>query len=198
MTNRSSNINDGHLGFGQEKAIWSDSAGAIFPLNGVPLSDDKPASCNDASCHLGDKAHVYTVSREAYGRVRIFVLENASGLEETESWRLVDRQLSFKTTQLAEGLTLTSDGRDYERETGMWEPFDVYETRGSEDRVSDAVVLKIGARWTHHHLQQVEVSVTAGANDSEPAWQRFSEQTDVGSRAAGVPSMILFNQSFNI
>lgn len=219
------------------KAIWTNSSGAIFlpnvgdkhsrcpntDLNGVPLSNNELAYCHDASGHLllapeyaaplrtvpmpniteGAKAHVYATPRAAYDHIRIFILEDPSKPNATESWRLVDRQLNFNSSQLAAGLTLAIDGRDYVRETEIWDGnvlvnFDVYETPGSEDYVRDSVALKVAPVLTHHHLQKVQTLVSTFANDTDPVQEYFVAQMDAARKSTGVAEILLFNQSSDI
>lgn len=194
-------------------------------LSGNPLSNDELASCSDASGHLllapeyvaplrtvplpanisdGVTAHVYATPRAAYERVRIFLLEDLSSPNRTESWRLVDRELVFNATQLRAGLVLGIDGREFVKEADIWDGlvtvnFDVYDTPGSSSHVSDSVALKVAPVLTHHHLQRVERLVTTDANDTNPVQQYFVEQMDAARKNAGVEApLLLFNQSSDI
>ncbi|KAJ0419756.1 hypothetical protein BJY00DRAFT_313678 [Aspergillus carlsbadensis] len=193
-------------------------------LAGNPLSNDELAYCNDASGHLllapeyvaplrtvplGNisedvTAHIYATPREAYERVRIFLLDDIENPSATESWRLVDRQFNFNSTQLSPGLILGIDGREFVKEKEIWDGhvmvnFDVYETPGSSSHVSDSVALKVAPVLTHHHLQRVEQLVTTEANDTNPIQQYFVQQMDAAREAAGIESpLLLFNQSSDI
>lgn len=152
----------------------------------------------------GVTAHVYATPRAAYERVRIFVLEDLANPNATESWRLVDKQLNFNSTQLGAGLVLAIDGREFVTETDVWDGhvtvnFDVYSTPGSDTHVSDAVALKVAPVLTHHHLQQVETLVSTAANDTNPVQQYFVEQLDAARDVVGIENpMFLFNQSSDI
>ncbi|TLS21233.1 uncharacterized protein PpBr36_10620 [Pyricularia pennisetigena] len=55
-------------------------------------------------------ARLYTIPREAYRRVRLFVLEDPAGPDATASWRLVDQELGFNATLLGNGLVLGLNG----------------------------------------------------------------------------------------
>ncbi|KFA59967.1 hypothetical protein S40285_08012 [Stachybotrys chlorohalonatus IBT 40285] len=190
-------------------------------LNGIPLSNDEMAFCSDASGHLllapeyiapirtvpmgnispNVTAHVYATPRAAYERVRIFVLDNLAMPNSTDSWRLVDKEFNFNSTQLAAGLVLGIDGREFVKESEIWDghvtvKFDVYPTPGSDDHHSDSVALKVAPVLTHHHLQQVETLVTTYANETRPIQQYFVEQMDAAREIAGIENdLLLFDQS---
>ncbi|CEN60962.1 hypothetical protein ASPCAL07633 [Aspergillus calidoustus] len=193
-------------------------------LAGNPLSNDELAYCNDASGHLllapeyvapvrtvplgniseGVTAHIYATPREAYERVRIFLLDDIENPNATESWRLIDRQFNFNATQLSAGLILGIDGREFVKDKEIWDGhvtvnFDVYDTPGSSSHVSDSVALKVAPVLTHHHLQRVEQLVTTEANDTNPIQQYFVQQMDAAREAAGIETpLLLFNQSSDV
>ncbi|KAK8100136.1 hypothetical protein PG999_010510 [Apiospora kogelbergensis] len=154
---------------------------------GNPLSNDELASCSDASGHLllapelaaplrtaplqlseGAVARVYGTPRAAYERTRLFYLEDGSRPNATESWRLVDQELAFNSSQLAAGLTLALDGRELVEDASVWDgtvvvKFDV--TDGTQHAV-DSVALKMAPVLTHHHLQRVETLLSTAGNES--------------------------------
>ncbi|KAK6851338.1 hypothetical protein PG995_012460 [Apiospora arundinis] len=183
---------------------------------GNPLSNDELAYCSDASGHLllapefaaplrtaamsglSEKAvaHVYGTPRVAYERTRIFYLENAAQPNATESWRLVDQELSFNSSQLSAGLTLAIDGRELVKDASVWNGTVVVKFDTTPSTLSRS-------RWppvlTHHHLQHVETFLTTGANGSDPIQSEFVRQLDVARQAASVTKpLLLFNQSDDI
>ncbi|KAF4906606.1 Protein-arginine deiminase type-3 [Colletotrichum fructicola] len=193
-------------------------------LNSMPLSNDELSFCNDASGHMllapeyaaplktmplpsisdGAIAHVYATPRPAYERVRIFLLDDVESPNSTSSWRLVDRQFNFNATQLRAGLTLGIDGREFVKDSEIWDGhvtinFDVYDTPGSINFVRDSVALKVAPILTHHHLQKVETLVSTWANDTNPVQQYFIEQLDAARKAVDISNPLwLFNQSSDI
>ncbi|KAK7419299.1 hypothetical protein QQX98_003451 [Neonectria punicea] len=217
------------------KATWSYERGAIFlpnvgdkhgrcpntDRNGVPLSNDELAFCNDASGHLllapeyiaplrtvpmtgisdNATARVYATPRAAYERVRIFILEDLSSPNSTAAWRLVDQQLNFNATPLRAGLVLGIDGREFVKDASIWDGsvlvrFDVTD---KTKHASDAVAVKVAPVLTHHHLQKVETLVSTYANDSVPVQQYFVQQLDDAREVVGIEEpMLLFNQSSDI
>ncbi|KAK8869105.1 Protein-arginine deiminase type-3 [Apiospora arundinis] len=188
---------------------------------GNPLSNDELAYCSDASGHLllapefaaplrtaamsglseNAVAHVYGTPRAAYERTRIFYLENAAQPNATESWRLVDQELSFNSSQLSAGLTLAIDGRELVKDASVWDGTVVvkFDVTDGADHAVDSVALKMAPVLTHHHLQHVETFLTTGANGSDPIQSEFVRQLDVARQAAGVTKpLLLFNQSDDI
>ncbi|KAK6819325.1 hypothetical protein PG987_015808 [Apiospora arundinis] len=188
---------------------------------GNPLSNDELAYCSDASGHLllapefaaplrtaamsglseNAVAHVYGTPRAAYERTRIFHLENAAQPNATESWRLVDQELSFNSSQLSAGLTLAIDGRELVKDASVWNGTVVvkFDVTDGADHAVDSVALKMAPVLTHHHLQHVETFLTTGANGSDPIQSEFVRQLDVARQAAGVTKpLLLFNQSDDI
>lgn len=187
---------------------------------GNPLSNDELAYCSDASGHLllapeyaaplrtsplqvseNAVARVYGSSKAARQRTRIFYLEDSSKPNATESWRLVDEELAFNSSQLGTGLTLAIDGRELVTDASVWDGtvsvvFDV--TDGQEQAV-DSVALKMAPVLTHHHLQKVETFVSTAANESDPIQSEFIRQLDKARENAGVERpLLLFNQSDDI
>lgn len=133
-----------------DKAIWTAERGAVFlpkigdktrrcantDINKNPLSNDELAAC---SGHLllapeyvaplrtlpmnlssDATANIYATPRAAYERVRLFVLDDDSKPNATESWRLVDQEFIFNSSQLANGITLGIDGREPVKDAGVW------------------------------------------------------------------------------
>ncbi|PSN72606.1 hypothetical protein BS50DRAFT_484233 [Corynespora cassiicola Philippines] len=193
---------------------------ATTDRNGSPLSNDELSSCHDASGHLllapeyvaplqtvplnvSDQAtaNIYATPRAAYERVRIFVLDDASNRNSTSSWRLVDREFSFNSSQLRSGIILGIDGRDLVKDSSVWDgsvtvQFDVVD---GSDRGTDAVALKQAPVLTHHHLQTVETLVSTSGNSSEPIQENFIRQLDEARAGAGIENpLLLFNQSSDI
>ncbi|KAL2808605.1 hypothetical protein BJX63DRAFT_424483 [Aspergillus granulosus] len=175
---------------------------------GNPWSNDELSACHDASGHLllapeyvaplktlplnvsdDAVAHIYATPRAAYERVRLFVLDNPSNINSTTSWRLVDQEFSFNSTQLRAGITLGVDGRELVTNSSIWDGsvtvrFDV--TDGTT-RASDAVALKMAPVLTHNHLQTVETLLD------------FVRQLDEAREEAGIANpLLLFNQSSDI
>ncbi|KAL4886212.1 hypothetical protein BJY04DRAFT_213743 [Aspergillus karnatakaensis] len=202
------NIGDKHLRCSNEDRV------------GNPLSNDELAACHDASGHLllapeyvaplktlplnvseEASARIYATPRAAYDRVRLFVLDDPSKVNSTESWRPVDQEFTFNSTQLQSGITLGIDGRELATNTSVWDgsvtlQFDV--TDGST-QASDAVALKLAPVLTHHHLQTVEILVSTASNDSDPIQLDFVRQLDDAREGAGIDNpLLLFNQSSDI
>ncbi|KAL4880278.1 hypothetical protein BJY04DRAFT_219275 [Aspergillus karnatakaensis] len=206
------NVGDKHLRYSHED------------LAGNPLSDNEFASCHDASGDLliapeniallrtvplpdipdGASAHIYATPRTAYDRVRIFLPKDLENPNRMESWRLIDRQFNFNHTQLAAGLVLGIDGREFVKDSEKWDGhvtinFDVYETPGSETYVRDSVALNVAPVLTHHHLQRVNQIVTIDADETDPAQQYFVDQLESARRAAGLEApVLLLNYSADI
>ncbi|KAH8889075.1 hypothetical protein GQ53DRAFT_690836 [Thozetella sp. PMI_491] len=189
-------------------------------LAGNPLSNHELASCHDASGHLllqpglaaplvtvpmnvSDSAfaYIYATPDAAYDRVRIFVNDFPSAANETNAWRLVDKEFSFNATQIRAGITLGMDGRQFVTNASAWDgkvtvQFDVHD---DNTMASDAVALKIAPILTHHHLQKVETIVATGANDTDPIQQGFVNGMEAGRVAAGITNpLYLFTQSDDI
>lgn len=185
-----------------------------------PLSNDELAACHDASGHLllapeyvapiktvpmnvssKATAHIYATPRAAYDRVRIFVLDDPSDTKSTESWRLVDQEFSFNSTQLNAGITLGIDGRELVKDASVWDgtvtvKFDVTD---GHSQATDAVALKMAPVLTHHHLQTVDTFVSTAGNSSDPIQQNFIRQLDDARGMAGIEKpLLLFNQSDDI
>lgn len=188
--------------------------------NDNPLSNDELAACHDTSGHLAlapeflaplrtvslnvsadATAFIYATPRAAYERVRLFVLDDASNANSTQSWRLVDQEFSFNATQLKAGVTLGIDGRELVKDASIWNGsvtvrFDV--TDGTTHQ-SDAVALKMAPVLTHHHLQTVETLISTAANESDPVQLNFVKQLEGARSSAGIQNpMLLFNQSSDI
>ncbi|PFH59099.1 hypothetical protein XA68_12814 [Ophiocordyceps unilateralis] len=177
--------------------------------NGNPLSENELALCNDAAGHLllapeyaaplrtlpidvsaDATARIYATARAATERVRIFVLDDVSKPASTSSWRLVDPEFSFNSTQLKSGIFLGLDGREPVIDAEVWDGsvtvcFDV---RDGAERVSDKVALKMAPVLTHHHLQTVETLISVSTGDTD---QRFISQLDEARAAAGLKSPLL-------
>ncbi|OAL46927.1 hypothetical protein IQ07DRAFT_614124 [Pyrenochaeta sp. DS3sAY3a] len=193
---------------------------AVKDKVGNPFSNDELAACHDASGHLllapeyvaplqtvpmnvssGVTARIYATPRAAYDRVRIFVLDNPVDRNATTSWRFVDQEFSFNSTQLGQGITLGIDGRELVTDASVWDGsvtvrFDVFD--GAEE-YSDAVALKLAPVLTHHHLQTVETLLSTDGNSTDPIQQNFVRQLDDAREAAGIANqMVLFNQSSDI
>ncbi|KAF2131385.1 hypothetical protein P153DRAFT_311713 [Dothidotthia symphoricarpi CBS 119687] len=200
---------------------------AIADRVGNPLSNDELAYCNDASGHLllapeylaplytvplqdisdNATAQVYVTPRAAYERTRIFALEDTAKPNATESWRLVDRQLYFNATQLRAGLVLGIDGREFVKDTNVWNGhvtvhFDVTDaiSYSSAPKVAtDVVAMKVAPVLTHHPLQRVETLVATGANETDLVQLDFVSQIEAARRAVGLENpLLLFNQSSDI
>ncbi|KAH7374870.1 hypothetical protein B0T11DRAFT_344716 [Plectosphaerella cucumerina] len=187
---------------------------------GNPWSNDELSSCHDASGHLllapeylaplrtlplnvstGATGRIYADSRAAYSRTRLFLLDDASKPNNTESWRLVDQEFTFNSTQLAAGISLGIDGRELVKDASVWDGSVtvVFEVTDGTQHASDAVALKMSPVLTHHHLQTVETLISTGANDTEPIQSQFLRELDQGREAAGIKGpMLLFNQSSDI
>ncbi|KAH6676957.1 hypothetical protein F5X68DRAFT_173906 [Plectosphaerella plurivora] len=187
---------------------------------GNPWSNDELSSCHDASGHLalapeylaplrtlplnvskGATARIYAPSKAAYSRTRLFVLDDASKPNATESWRFVDQEFTFNSTQLAEGISLGIDGRDLVKDASVWDGSVtvVFEVTDGTQQASDAVALKMSPVLTHHHLQTVETLVSTGSNETRPIQSQFLKELDQGREAAGIKNpMLLFNQSSDI
>jgi protein-arginine deiminase len=183
---------------------------------GNPLSNDELAACHDASGHLllapeyvaplrtvpmnvSDDvgARIYVTPQAAYERVRLFVLDNPKDQNSTTSWRLVDQEFQFNSTQLRAGITLGIDGRD----PSVWDGSVVirFEVFDDINQSSDAVAMKMAPVLTHHHLQKVETLISTEGNSTDPIQQEFIRQLENARQAAGLANqMILFNQSSDI
>lgn len=187
---------------------------------GNPLSNDELAACHDASGHLllapeylaplrtlpmnvsaDATARIYATPRAAYDHVRIFLLDVASDMNATTSWRLIDQEFSFNASQLNAGMTLGIDGRGLVTDTTVWDDsatirFDVVDGSSS---ASDAVALKQAPVLTHHHLQKVDILVSTAANESNPTQSNFLRQLDDARGRSGIQKpILLFNQSDDI
>ncbi|KAK8112017.1 uncharacterized protein PG998_008474 [Apiospora kogelbergensis] len=149
----------------------------------------------------GAVARVYSTPRAAYERTRLFYLEDDSRPNATESWRLVDQELAFNSSQLAAGLTLALDGRELVEDASVWDGFVVVKfdvTDGTQHAV-DSVALKMAPVLTHHHLQRVEILLSTAGNESSPVQSEFIRQLDAARQRAGVAKpLLLFNQSDDI
>lgn len=188
--------------------------------NKNPLSNDELAACSDASGHLllapeyvaplrtlpinlssDATANIYATPRAAYERVRLFVLDDDSKPNATESWRLVDQEFIFNSSQLANGITLGIDGRAPVKDAGVWNGSVsvVFKVTDRNQTATDNVALQISPVLTHNHLQRVEIVVSTSGNDSEPVQANFIRQIDEARVKAGVTKpLLLFNQSDDI
>lgn len=188
--------------------------------NRNPLSNDELAACSDASGHLllapeyvapirtlpisvspDGIANIYATPRAAYERVRLFVLDDESKPNATESWRLVDQEYMFNSSQLARGITLGIDGREPVRDAGVWNGSVsvVFEVIDGSERATDSVALQIAPVLTHTHLQRVETVVSTAGNSSEPVQASFVRQIDEARAKARVKDpLLLLNQSDDI
>ncbi|TLD18401.1 hypothetical protein PspLS_10149 [Pyricularia sp. CBS 133598] len=184
---------------------------------GNPWSNDELAACHDAAGHLllapeyaaplrtlplnvsaAGSARVYATPREAYRRVRIFVLEDPARPDATASWRLVDQELEFNATSLRKGLVLGLDGRGLVTDAAVWDGkvTVVFNVTDGGKTVSDSVTLKQAPVITHHHLQKVDMVVSTGTNNTDPIQTGFLRELDEGRKAAGIQApMLLLNQS---
>lgn len=147
------------------------------------------------------QARIYATPRAAYDRTRLFVLEDPTDINSTTSWRLVDQESSFNSTQLRSGITLGFDGRELVTNASVWDGsvtvrFDVTD---GPSKASDAVALKMAPVLTHHHLQKVETVLSTDANSTDPIQQNFLRQLDKGRVSAGVKNpILLLNRSSDI
>lgn len=66
-------------------------------------------------------AHIYATPRIAYKNVRLFVLLYPEDPNSTKSWRFVDQEFSFNSTQLGAGITLGIDGRNLVTDDSVWD-----------------------------------------------------------------------------
>ncbi|RYP77163.1 hypothetical protein DL769_003473 [Monosporascus sp. CRB-8-3] len=221
------------------KALWTADRGAIFlpnvgdktrrcpntDLNGLPLSNEEMARCNDASGQYllapeyiaplktvplpgsisnDTIAKIYATPAAAYERVRIFLLEDPSKPNATESWRIVDKGYEFSAGQLRTGLTLGVDGREFVTDLGVWDGlatinFDIYEQPRSKSKVTDAVAMKVAPVLTHNHLEAVETIISTSGNNTTPAQGYFLSQLDKARSDLGIQNpLYLFNRSDDI
>lgn len=189
-------------------------------INRNPLSNDELAACSDASGHLllapeyvaplrtlpmnlssDATANIYATPRTAYERVRLFVLDDDTKPNVTESWRLVDQEFIFNASQLAKGITLGIDGREPVKDAAVWNGSVsvVFKVTDRNQTATDNVALQIAPVLTHNHLQRVETVVSTSGNDSEPVQANFIRQIDEARVKAGVTKpLLLFNQSDDI
>lgn len=189
-------------------------------INKNPLSNDELAACSDASGHLllapeyvaplrtlpmnlssDATANIYATPRAACERVRLFVFDDDSKPNATESWRLVDQEFSFNSSQLAKGIILGIDGREPVKDAGIWNGSVsvVFKVTDRSQTATDNVALQIAPILTHNHLQRVETVVSTSGNDSEPVQANFIRQIDEARVKAGVTKpLLLFNQSDDI
>ncbi|RCI07489.1 hypothetical protein L249_4532 [Ophiocordyceps polyrhachis-furcata BCC 54312] len=176
---------------------------------GKRLSDEEYGSCNDASGnHLlapeyaaplrtlpietsaQATARIYTSPKAATERVRIFVLQQGSKPNSTSSWRLVDPEFTFNSTQLGSGIVLALDGRELVTDAAVWDGLVTvhFEVTDGSDRASDSVALKMAPVLTHHHLQKVDTLISVAAlHDTH----EFVEQLDEARAAAGIETPLL-------
>ncbi|KAL1852154.1 hypothetical protein Plec18167_005967 [Paecilomyces lecythidis] len=221
------------------KVLWTSDRGAIFlpnvgdktrrcprtDLNGLPLSNEELAPCNDASGQYllapeyvaplktmplpvdipnSTIAKVYAIPRAAYERVRIFLLEDPSKPNITESWRIIDKGYEFCADQLRAGLTLGVDGREFITDLEVWDGlavinFDVYPRPEHASPIRDAVSMKVAPVLTHNHLQDVEIVVSTSSNNTTPAQEYFLSQLDKTRLDLGIRNpLYLFNGSDDI
>ncbi|KAK1456696.1 hypothetical protein CMEL01_16374 [Colletotrichum melonis] len=194
---------------------------AVKDLVGNPLSNHEMASCHDASGHLLFEpsyvaplktlpiddvaseayAHIYVTPEAAATRVRLFLNEVPSQPANTSSWRLLDPEHQFNSSQIKAGIPLGIDGREFVTDVTKWDGkatvhFDLY---FNTTILSDAVELKVAPVLVHHHLQRVETLLSTAGNDTEPRQVEFLRQLDEGRKAAGLETpLFLFNQSDDI
>lgn len=188
--------------------------------NKNPLSNDEMAACSDASGHLlfapeyvaplrtlpinlsaDATANIYATPRAAYERVRLFVLDDETKPNTTESWRLVDQEFIFNSSQLAKGITLGIDGREPVKDAGVWNGSVsvMFKVTDHNQTATDGVALQIAPVLTHNHLQSVETVVSTSGNNSDPIQANFVRQIDEARIKAGVTKpLLLFNQSDDI
>ncbi|KAI9366993.1 hypothetical protein BJX61DRAFT_552148 [Aspergillus egyptiacus] len=187
---------------------------------GNPWSNDELAACHDASGHLllapeyvaplrtvpmnvSDEAtaHIYATPSAAYDRVRLFVLDDPSNRNGTASWRLVDQEFLFNSTQLRSGITLGIDGREAVANSSIWDGSTLvrFDVTDGPSRASDAVALRMAPVLTHNHLQVVKTLVSTASNSSDPIQMGFVSQLDEARVEAGIHEpLLLFNQSSDI
>ncbi|KAL4910290.1 hypothetical protein BDW74DRAFT_173746 [Aspergillus multicolor] len=195
---------------------------------GNPWSNDELAACHDASgdlllapeyvaplrtlpLNVSDQAtaRIYATPQAAYDRVRLFVLDDPDNINSTQSWRLVDQEFSFNSTQLRDGITLGIDGRELVTDASIWDgsvlvKFDVTEANGIQ--ASDAVALHMAPVLTHHHLQTVETLIStsprtsdSAAHSTDPIQNNFITQLDTARAQANITTpLLLFNTSSDI
>lgn len=188
--------------------------------NKNPLSNDEMAACSDASGHLlfapeyvaplrtlpinlsaDATANIYATPRAAYERVRLFVLDDETKPNTTESWRLVDQEFILNSSQLAKGITLGIDGREPVKDAGVWNGSVsvMFKVTDHNQTATDGVALQIAPVLTHNHLQSVETVVSTSGNNSDPIQANFVRQIDEARIKAGVTKpLLLFNQSDDI
>lgn len=202
-----------NVGDKQSRCLTKDGAGN-------PLSNNELAACHDASGHLllapeyvapiqtlpmnvSDiaTARIYATPRAAYDHVRLFVLDDVANMNSTSSWRLVDQEFSFNSTQLNAGIMLGIDGRTLVTDASIWDGsvtvrFDVID---GQKQATDAVALKMAPVLTHHHLQKVDTLISTEGNSSDPIQLGFIRQLDESRQTAGIENpLLLFNQSSDI
>ncbi|RDA85074.1 hypothetical protein CP532_3099 [Ophiocordyceps camponoti-leonardi (nom. inval.)] len=175
---------------------------------GNPLSDGEYGSCDDASGnHLlapeyaaplktmpietspQGTARIYTTPKAAAERVRIFLLQQASRPNLTSSWRLVDPEFRFNSSQLGSGITLGVDGRELVTDAAVWDGLVTvhFEVTDGSDRASDTVSLKMAPVLTHHHLQNVDTLISVRLDDND----EFIQQLDEARAATGIKTPLL-------
>jgi len=204
-----------------------DSTGRcpVLDLTGEPLSNAELSSCHDASgvrllapnfAAPLRTLPLLSLPTNAIGRiypnssrVRLFWRHGGVGANMTnpdstlsDTWALVDRELSFNASSLSAGISLALDGRELVTDASVWDGMVkvTFEITIENQTARDDVVLRQAPILLHHHLQSPEVilSTDPGVSRSpEAAWQRhFISQlrTLVGDAAP----IVLFNESTDI
>jgi protein-arginine deiminase len=142
---------------------------------------------------------VYGSPRAAYERTRIFYLEDASKPNATDSWRLIDQELTFNASQLAAGLTLSLDGRELVKVASVWDGLVTvhFDISDGKTHAVDSVALKMAPVLTHHPLQKVDTLISVAGNDSIQS--TFIQGLDSARKSAEISTpLFLFNQSDDI
>ena len=187
----------------QNKSVWTDNRGAIFlpnigdkghrcasvDRNGLALSNQELAACNDASGNLllapelaaplrtsplenlsqDAVGSIHTEPESILGKIRLFWNQPGFAAEDGTSWRLIDPQFTFNTTSLSTGLELAIDAREPVSDPSTWNgtvavAFQV--TDRNKTRV-DTVAMKQAPVLFHHHLQPVDLILSRQGSENE-------------------------------
>jgi len=193
-------------------------------LTGAPLSNIELSSFHDAS---GDRllpsslrytaplltmpmpdvsgdavGRVYTEPASARDRVRLFWNNSDSSTDQSPTWALVDKQMTFDAANLRKGIRLALDGRQLVTDTTVWDGSVnvVFEVVDGDQSARDFVALKQAPVLVHHHGQRAEVVLSTTAGDGktpESVWQSHFLRGVQDAISGDVP-IVLFNQSSDI
>jgi len=193
-----------------------------FDLNGLSLSNQELSSCNDASGHLLLTAEltapartaplqgisreaigsIYTLPESTLGSVRVFWKQPGFLSDAGSPWRLIDRQFIFNASSLRAGIELAVDARELVSDLSAWNGTLSLEFRVTDGNITtyDAVAMKQAPILFHHHLQRVEMVLSADGNEtSSPVQNKFIRGLkEALTNVAETPALHLLNGTDDI